>query len=183
MIVAVEGIVIKKDPMNCVLKLSNGISYSIIISLNCSAKLEVGGKFEFLTTQILREDANLLYGFLDRSEKSVFDMLIKVSGIGASTSMAVCSSLSADSFIKAVVSGDSTVLTSVPGIGPKTARRIIAELGDAKMISQNENSYQNEATLALESLGFKRDKINKILLECTSTNTADLVKEALKKIK
>lgn len=183
MIVAVEGVITKKEPTSCVIKLNNGVSYGICVSLNCSAKFEKGAKIEFLTTQIIREDANLLYGFLDEKEQRMFEMLIKLSGIGASTAMAVCSSLSSDSFLKAVIGGDTTTLTSVPGIGPKTARRIIAELGDAKLIEfAPSESYKNEAILALESLGFKREKINKVISECSSTSTAELVKEALKKL-
>ncbi|MBR4141840.1 MAG: Holliday junction branch migration protein RuvA, partial [Campylobacter sp.] len=83
MIVAIEGIITKKEPTNCVIKLSNGISYSVNISLNCSAKLEKNAKIELLITQIIREDANLLFGFLDADEQKMFEMLIKLSGIGA----------------------------------------------------------------------------------------------------
>ena len=183
MIVALEGIITKKEPTNCVIKLNNGVSYSVGISLNCSAKLEKNGKIELLISQIIREDANLLYGFLESAEQKMFEMLIKLSGIGASTAMAVCSSLTSDSFMKAVINGDFATLTSVPGIGPKTARRIVAELSDAKLMEFSESeSYKSEATLALESLGFKRDRINKVLSECSSTSTAELVKEALKKL-
>lgn len=183
MIVALEGIITKKEPTNCVIKLNNGVSYGVGISLNCSAKLEKYAKIELLITQIIREDANLLYGFLESAEQKMFEMLIKLSGIGASTAMAVCSSLSSDSFLKAVINGDFATLTSVPGIGPKTARRIVAELGDAKLMEFSDNeSYKSEAILALESLGFKRDRINKVLSSCSSTSTAELVKEALKKL-
>ena len=171
MIVAIEGIITKKEPTNCVIKLSSGISYSVNISLNCSAKLEKNAKIELLITQIITD------------EQKMFEMLIKLSGIGVSTAMAVCSSLSSESFSKAVINGDTATLTSVPGIGPKTARRIVAELGDAKLMEfSSGESYKNEAAMALESLGFKRDKINKVLSECSSTSTAELVKEALKKL-
>ena len=113
----------------------------------------------------------------------MFEILIKLSGIGASTAMAVCSSLSSQAFIKAIASGDAATLTSVPGIGPKTARRMIAELGDAKLMEFSpDQTYKAEAISALESLGFKRDRINKAMVDCTSTSTAELVKEALKKL-
>ena len=93
----------------------------------------------------------------------MFEMLIKLNGIGASTAMAVCSSLSSQAFTNAIISGDADTFKSVPGIGPKTARRIIAELSDAKLINdESVPSYQNEALLALEALGFKREKIVKI---------------------
>ncbi|MBP3224502.1 MAG: Holliday junction branch migration protein RuvA [Campylobacter sp.] len=183
MIVGLEGIITHKEPTKCVIKCASGVSYAVAISLGCGARVERGDKVEFLITQIIREDANLLYGFLELKEKNMFEMLIKLSGIGASTAMAVCSSLSAESFSRAIITGDSTLLTSVPGIGPKTARRIIAELGDAKLMEFGESEvYKSEAMSALESLGFKRDRISKILLDCVSTNTADLIKEALKKL-
>ena len=183
MIVGLEGLITHKEPTRCVLKCASGVSYAVSISLGTGAKIERGSRVEFLITQIIREDANLLYGFLDAKEKNMFDMLIKLSGIGASTAMAVCSSLSSESFSRAIFSGDSALLTSVPGIGPQTARRIIAELSDAKFGEFGESEvYKAEAMSALESLGFKRDRISKILLDCVSTNTADLVKEALKKL-
>lgn len=183
MIAAIEGIITKKEPTNCIVKLNNGISYCVNISLNCSSKIEKSSKVEFLITQIIREDANLLYGFLDSGEKRIFDMLIKVSGIGASTAMAVCSTLSSDTFMRAIINGDSATLQSVPGIGVKTARRLVAELSDSKIVELSvSEDYKNETILALESLGFKRDRINKVLLECKATDTAALIKEALKKL-
>lgn len=183
MIKAVEGVISKKEPAFLVLKTVSGVSYGVFISLFCSAKLEVGARVELNITQIIREDANLLYGFLDINEQKMFEMLIKLSGIGASTAMAVCSSLSPNSFMNAVINGDIDTLKKVPGIGPKTARRVIAELSDAKLVSETSVAeYQNEAILALEALGFKRDKIYKVIAECGSTNTSELIKEALKKL-
>ncbi|CZE48042.1 Holliday junction branch migration protein RuvA [Campylobacter geochelonis] len=183
MIAAVEGVITKKEPGFAVLKTVGGVSYGIIISLNTSANLTKGEKVELITTPVIREDANLLYGFLDVKEQKMFEVLIKVSGIGPSTAMAVCSSLSATSFTNAVINGDVATLTTVPGIGPKTARKMLAELSDAKLISEEGvESYKNESALALESLGFKRDKILKVLSTCSSTNTSDLIKEALKKL-
>ncbi|WP_169779563.1 Holliday junction branch migration protein RuvA [Campylobacter curvus] len=183
MIRAIEGIITKKEPAFVVLKTAGGVSYGLFISLFCSAKLNKGEKAELNTTQIIREDANLLYGFLDTNEQKMFEMLIKLNGIGASTAMAICSSLSPNAFSNAVINGDADTFKSVPGIGPKTARRIIAELSDAKLISdESVPGYQNEALLALEALGFKREKIVKILPDLKSTSTSELVKEALKKL-
>ena len=175
MIVAIEGIITKNEPSSAVLKTSNGVSYGVGVSLKTSAKLQKGAKVELLISQILREDANLLYGFLDVEEKRNFDMLRKLSGIGAATAMAVCSSLSPSDFVKAVINGDANALT-------KTARRIIAELSDAKLILADIPTYKNEAIMALESLGFKREKIISVLNDCDSDNTGDLVKQALQKL-
>lgn len=183
MIKAIEGIITKKEPTSIWLKLPCGITYGIFISLFTSSNLNKGDNAELFITQIIREDANLLYGFIKESEQRIFEMLLKVNGIGAATAMAVCSSLSPDDFSRAIINGDSDTLRRVPGIGPKTARTLIAQLSDAKFseISSME-SYQNEAFMALESLGFKRDKISKVLSECVSGDTTSLIKEALKKL-
>lgn len=183
MIKAIEGIITKKEPTNLILKTASGVSYGIAISLFCSAKLEKNQKIELLITQIIREDADLLYGFLDANEQKMFEMLIKLNGVGVATAMATCSSLTPAAFLSAITNGDLAALQTVAGIGAKTARRIIAELSDAKItMDEALPAYHHEAILALESLGFKREKILQTLSKCTSTNVGDLVKEALKKL-
>lgn len=179
MIKAIEGLITKKEPTQLWLKCA-GITYGISISLFTSAALQKGQNIELYITQIIREDANLLYGFLKESEQRIFELLLKVNGIGASTAMAVCSSLSPDEFSAAVINGDDAVLKRVPGIGPKTARTLIAQLSDAKLGEISNISSSSEAFMALESLGFKRDKISAALAKCTSSDTASLIKEALK---
>ncbi|WP_297575526.1 Holliday junction branch migration protein RuvA [uncultured Campylobacter sp.] len=183
MIVEIEGILTKLEPTMAVIKLSSGISYGVIISLNCSLVLKEGQKTALIVKQIVREDANLLYGFKDSDEKMMFELLLKVSGVGASTAMAVCSTLNFSDFTSAIVNGDIKVLTQVPGIGQKTARKMVAELSDAKLIgNESLESYKSQSIMALESLGFKKDRILKVLSTCKSKNTADLIKEALKKL-
>lgn len=184
MIVAVEGILTKLEPNLAILKCASGISYGVIVSLNCSSTLKKGEPTELMTTQILREDASLLYGFQDKKEQAMFSMLLKVSGVGASTAMAVCSTLSSSEFTSAIINGDEKALTAVPGIGLKSARKIIAELSDAKLLmdSVEVDNYKNDAILALETLGFKRDRVLKVISECKSEDTASLIKEALKKL-
>ena len=107
MIKAIEGVITKKEPANLILKTAGGVSYGVAISLFCSAKLERGQSVELNITQIIREDADLLYGFLDSNEQKMFETLIKLSGIGAVTAMAVCSSLNPNAFLNAVKSGDA----------------------------------------------------------------------------
>lgn len=180
MIKAIEGLITKKEPTQLWIKCA-GITYGVNISLFTSAALQKGQNIELYITQIIREDANLLYGFLKESEQRIFELLLKVNGIGASTAMAVCSSLNPDEFSSAVINGDDAVLKRVPGIGPKTARTLIAQLSDAKLGEiSSASSSSSEAFMALESLGFKRDKISAALAKCTSDDTASLIKEALK---
>ena len=182
MVVAIEGIIAKKEPTFVVLKCASGVSYGIFISLFSATKLEKGQKIELLITQILKEDSNKFYGFLDKDEQRIFEMLLKVNGVGATTAMAVCSSLDTSSFYKALNQGDENALKKVPCIGAKSAKRIIIELSDAKMQLDSISDDKSEALAALLSLGFKQDKILNVLSTCKSSSTSELVKEALQKL-
>lgn len=182
MVAAIEGVVTQKEPTFVVLKTNGGVSYGISVSLFCAARLEKGVKTELLTTMIVKEDAQRLFGFLDKNEQKMFEMLLKVNGVGAATAMAVCSSLDVNSFYAALQKGDESAFKKVPGIGPKSAKRILIELGDAKVAFESGNAVQNEALQALLTLGFKQDKILKALSECKAQSTAELIKEALQKI-
>lgn len=182
MIKGIEGVISVKEPTFIVLKTSGGVSYGISVSLFCSAKIEKGQKAELFTTMIVKEDSQRLYGFLDKNEQRMFELLLKVNGIGATTAMAVCSSLDTNSFYKALNLGDENAFKQVPGIGPKSAKRIIIELGDAKISLDNSNEPANQALQALLSLGFKQDRAVKALSECKASSTSELIKEALKKL-
>lgn len=182
MVVGIEGIITKKEPTFIIVKCINGLSYGVFISLFCSAKVELGQKYEFLITQIIKEDSNKFYGFLDKEEQKIFEMLLKVNGIGANTAMTICSSLDVNSFYKALTLNDENVFKKVPGIGPKSAKRILIELSDAKTHLEQISDDKSQALAALISLGFKQEKIIKVLSNCTSNNTSDLIKEALKKL-
>jgi len=182
MIVGIEGIVEKKEPTFIHINL-NGLIYEVHISINTSNAIK-DKKVKLHITQIIREDVNLLYGFIDSSEKKMFDTLIKINGVGPKVAMAVCSTFVPESFAKVVSSKDVSMLKRVPGIGPKAASRILVELADFIVDegtqSMDTHSY-NEAIMALESLGFKKDAISKALKN-ESGDTATLVKTALKKL-
>lgn len=182
MVVAIEGIVVKKEPTFVILKTNFGLSYGISISLFCSAKIEKGQKCELLITQIIKEDSHKFYGFLEKDEQKIFEMLLKVNGIGASIAMTVCSSLETNAFYKTLQQNDDSLLQKVPGIGPKSAKRILVELADAKIGFENVEDDKSQALAALLSLGFKKEKILPALRECKGANTSDLIKEALKKL-
>lgn len=182
MVVAIEGIITKKEPTFIIIKCQSGISYGIFVSLFSSSKLALNEKQELLITQIIKEDSNKFYGFLDKNEQNMFEMLLKVNGIGASTAMAVCSSLDSNLFFQALSTNDENAFKKIPGIGPKTAKRIITELADSKLKINNTNTNQTQALAALISLGFKEDKIIKVLSTCQNTETSQIIKEALKKL-
>lgn len=183
MIVGLIGKIIKKEPTLLHIDV-NGVIYEVFVSLNCSSKI-ISEDVKLQITQIIREDANNLYGFVDINEKKLFDTVIKINGVGPKVALAICSTFTPNSFAQIVSSNDVNMLKRVPGIGPKGASRILVELSgfivDNNLDEIGSNSHF-EATLALESLGFKKDLIVSVLKSCISTNTSDLVREALKKL-
>lgn len=183
MIIGIDGEVIKKEPTFVHLKTSSGFTYKVNVSLFCSNEINLGEIFLHVT-QIIREDANNLYGFKDNDEKRVFDTLVKVNGVGPSTALAVCSTMSPSDFAGALTSNSVEAFKKVPGIGPKSAKRILVELSDFELQSDSlgQNSSINETIMALESLGFKKERIRKVLSTCSGTDTSSLIKEALKKL-
>ncbi|MBD3842550.1 MAG: Holliday junction branch migration protein RuvA [Campylobacterales bacterium] len=188
MIVAIEGKIEKKEPTLVHINV-NGLVYEVFVSLNCSGAI-IDSKVKLHTTQIIKEDSNSLYGFLDLNEKKLFDTVIKINGVGPKVAMAICSTFTPASFAQIVTNNDVSMLKRVPGIGPKGASRILVELSGFVVTSSanvsdetnNLNACAVEAAMALESLGFKKDQISKALANCTSTDTASLVKEALKNL-
>lgn len=183
MIVGLKGKVSHKEPTFVHVETVNGITYKIIISLFTSSNLKSGDEVALKTTQIFREDAQILFGFLSDNEQKMFETLIKINGVGPTTAMAFCSTLTPEDFATALVKNDAQTLKTVPGIGPKSAKRILVELSDyALNFDQASNQSYQEALLALESLGFKKERVKKALLECKAKDTATLVKEALKKL-
>ena len=182
MIVGLYGKIEYKEPSFVHVEVS-GVVYEVFISLQTFSAL---GKesIKLFTTQIIREDAQLLFGFIDRHEKKLFARLIKISGVGPKVAMAICSTYTPSQFATVINNKDMNGVKKVPGIGPKSAGRILVELNgfDAEILSSGAplNSSVNEASEALESLGFKKDKISKALSACEGSDTASLVKQALK---
>ncbi len=181
MIAMLDGKIVRKEPTLLWLKVG-GVTYEVNISVNCYNELGSEGA-ELFITQIIREDANLLYGFLDKNEKKMFDSLIKISGVGPKAAMAICSTYSPATFSDIISRGDVSSLKRVVGIGPKTAGRILVELGGFSVDDTTfKNSAASEAAMALESLGFKKEEIAKAMQGLSGNDTGKLVKEALKKL-
>ncbi|MDA7816633.1 Holliday junction branch migration protein RuvA [Sulfurimonas sp.] len=183
MIVGLEGVIEYKEPSFVHLKVQ-GIVYEVFISLQTFSSLG-SGDVKLFTSQIIREDAQLLFGFLEISEKKLFQRLIKINGVGPKVAMAICSTYTPTQFATVINNKDINGVKKVPGIGPKSAGRILVELSgfDVELISSPDSDKSqafSQATEALESLGFKKDKISKVLTTCSGEDTASLVKEALK---
>ena len=183
MIVGLIGKVVKKEPTSLQLNVG-GVIYEVFVSLNCSSKI-ISDEITLEIIEIIREDAHNLYGFLDSNEKKLFDTVIKINGVGPKVALAICSTFTPSSFAQIVTSNDVNMLKRVPGIGPKGASRILVELSGFIVDGASSDEATNiniEASLALESLGFKKDIVTTILKSCTSTTTSELVREALRKL-
>ena len=183
MIVGLKGNIKYKEPSFVHVYVS-GIVYEVFISLQTFSALG-SDEVELFISHIIREDAQLLFGFLDKSEQKLFQRLIKINGVGPKVAMAICSTYTPTQFATLVNNKDINGIKKVPGIGPKSAGRILVELNgfDAELITTSTSPQTRsfgEATEALESLGFKKDKISKALSSCSAEDTASLVKEALK---
>ncbi len=181
MIVGIEGKVERKEPTHLHINV-NGIIYQVWVSLNCSGAVSKDD-IKLFTTYIVKEDSQSLYGFVDLNEKKLFDTVIKINGVGPKVALAICSTFTPNSFAQIVANKDVATLKRVPGIGPKGASRILVELSGF-VVDGNIDDVQgvsvSEASQALESLGFKKDQINKVLSNCSAITTSELVKQALK---
>ena len=187
MIVGLKGSVAYKEP-NVVHLDVQGVVYEVFISLQSFSALEE--QVYLHTVHIVREDAELLYGFVTKAEKALFERLIKINGVGPKVAMAICSTYTPQQFASVISSNDVAGIKRVPGIGPKSAGRILVELNgfDSELLENTQNiepkgKAHSEATEALEALGFKKEQISKALSQCSSDDTASLVKEALKYLK
>ena len=130
MIGRIQGKLIESNPPRILVDV-HGVGYEIDVPMSTFYSLpNLGSEVTLLTHMIVREDAQLLYGFLTAEERETFRILLKVSGIGARTALAVLSGLSVADLVNAVALQDAAILTRVPGIGKKTAERLILELKD-----------------------------------------------------
>tara|TARA_B110000046_G_scaffold25332_3_gene24816 strand:- start:8390 stop:8971 length:582 start_codon:yes stop_codon:yes gene_type:complete len=191
MIAHINGRLVEKSPTYVVID-CGGVGYKLNISLNTYSKLGEGESCKLFTEFIVREDAQLLYGFKDVSERRLFQMLISVSGVGPATALLVLSSADAEEIQQAILSGNTAWFKGVKGIGPKSAQRIIIDLKDKiskeNISSENaiglNNTLKEEALSALVNLGFNKNlaekMIQKILIADPSAVVEDVIKQALK---
>lgn len=182
MIVGISGDVVHNEPTFLHID-ANGLVYQVNISLNCNSQIKTK-QIKLHTTYIVKEDSQSLYGFFELNEKKLFDTVIKINGVGPKVALAICSTFTPKSFATIVSNKDVDMLKKVPGIGTKGASRILVELSGFVVDGEqsSESVAISEAMLALESLGFNREKIQKILTSCESSDTSSLVKEALKRL-
>ena len=191
MIAHLNGKLVEKSPTHVVIE-CGGVGYKLNISLNTYSRIGDSESCKLFTEFIVREDAQLLYGFKEVSERRLFQLLISVSGIGPATALLVLSSADAEEIQQAILSGNAAWFKGVKGIGPKSAQRIIIDLKD-KISKENisadnsigvDNTVKEESLSALVNLGFNKNlaekMIQKILIANPSSAVEDVIKQALK---
>jgi Holliday junction DNA helicase RuvA len=161
MISYVRGVLDYKEP-NLVIVDINGIGYEVFVPLSTYQKLPaVGGQVKLHTYHHVREDTMQLYGFLSSEEKEVFELVLSISGVGTKVALSILSFISVNEFRRAIAQGDMKTLTKIPGIGKKSAERMVLELKDKigdisideRMLRLLEVESTNDAVSALLTLG------------------------------
>ncbi len=188
MIAQIRGKLIEKTPTYVVID-CNGVGYELKISLNTFSEIREQEECSLLTHFVVREDAQILYGFNEGSERELFRLLISVSGVGSATAMMILSSLSPNETKGAILTGDVNTLKSVKGIGAKSAERIIIDLRDkigkidgaATISLTTNNTIKEEALSALVMLGFAKSSAEKALTKILSTGEELTVEELIKR--
>jgi Holliday junction DNA helicase RuvA len=193
MIAQLQGKLVEKNHTDLIID-CGGVGYFVEISLHTFSLIPDSEHIKVFTQMIVREDAHKLYGFMEKSERELFKMLISVSGIGSNTARVMLSSLDPQQLAQAIASGDLRTIQSVKGIGLKTAQRVLIDLKDKilHVLSDTEismfssNTGKEEALSALETLGYLRKQsqkvVEKILTAEPDATVERIIKEALKQL-
>lgn len=194
MIDYISGKIAELTPTRVVLD-NSGIGYAIEISLQTYAALESQKEAKVYIYHHIQSssDVELFYGFSSKDERSIFELLISVSGVGVNTARVILSSFSADELREAILSENVAAIKSVKGIGLKTAQRMVLELKDKiskgeggvseVLMVSDRNAVAEEAAAALQMLGFSKPNISKAIQKIVSSNlnikVEELIKQAL----
>ena len=193
MITQIRGRLVEKNPTYVVVDCA-GVGYMLHISLQTFSALSDDENVRLFAHLSVREDAHTLYGFISKTEREVFKLLISVSGVGPSIARTMLSSMSSEEVQNAIASENVTLIQSVKGIGLKTAQRVIVDLKDKilktfdidQLSLNTNNTNKEEALSALEVLGFNRRQSEKVItaiLKSTPNETVELlIKKALKNL-
>jgi holliday junction DNA helicase RuvA len=193
MIAHLQGKLVEKSPTQLVID-CGGVGYEVHISLHTYSLLPSTDFIKVFTYLQIKEDAHTIFGFVEKSEREIFKLLLSVSGIGAGIARTMLSSLDPRQITQAIASGDVGTIQSIKGIGSKTAQRVILDLKekvlklydlDEVSISQS-NTNRDEALSALEVLGFVRKAsekvIDKIVKDNPDASVETIIKQALKSL-
>lgn len=198
MIGRIAGVLLEKQAPELLIDVG-GIGYELQAPLTTVFELPPpGAKVELFTHLVVREDAHLLYGFSRRSDRTLFRELIKVSGVGPKLALAILSGMDADGFARCVRDSDAAALVRLPGVGKKTAERLLVEMRDrladwqvdglsvntgSAALPGGDNAPQHEAESALIALGYKPQEAAKMVLaagKAGAVSSEELIRGALK---
>jgi Holliday junction DNA helicase RuvA len=201
MIGQLRGTILEKQAPHILLDVG-GVGYEIDAPMTTFYELPVTGDEVVLYTHLaIREDAHKLYGFVSKSDRSLFRSLIKVSGVGAKLALALLSGMAANEFVNTIKNKDVDSLVKIPGVGKKTAERLVVEMGDrlkdwqgavvsteanainASASESADNSTQ-DAISALISLGYKPQQASMMVLkvDASAASSEDIIRQALKSV-
>lgn len=200
MIGRLRGNILEKQPPLVLLE-ANGVGYEVHMPMTCFYELpELGQEAIVFTHFVVREDAQLLYGFNDKQERALFRELIKVNGVGPKLALAILSGMSAQQFVSAVESEEITALVKLPGVGKKTAERLLVEMKDrfkglnGDLFNSSEISLPSaaekapeadaeaEAVSALVALGYKPQEASRMVSKIAKpgADCETLIRDALR---
>ncbi|MDR3492754.1 MAG: Holliday junction branch migration protein RuvA [Gammaproteobacteria bacterium] len=200
MIGQLKGILLEKQPPQLILDV-NGVGYEIDASMNTFYHLpEVGQAITLFTHFVVREDAHLLYGFHAKEERALFRTLLKVNGVGPKLALTILSSIDPTEFVRCVVNNDTASLVRLPGVGKKTAERLIIEMRDkvanwqpVESMSVNElpnssrvsrNQDSQDAVSALIALGYKPQEASRVVskVDDGSLSSEEIIRRSLREM-
>ncbi len=192
MIGFIRGRLLEKKPPLLLVDVG-GIGYEIEVPMSTLYELpDAGGEVALRTHLVVREDAHTLFGFASEAERSLFRNLLKISGVGARLALAILSGISVDAFVRCVQEEDTDVLIKIPGVGKKTAGRLLVEmrdrLRDVGYLPGGENGGKagtgpaDEAYSALVALGYKPGEVTRMIasIDSKGLDTQDLIRRVLK---
>lgn len=186
----IEGEIVDRSPAQLIVK-AGSIAYLLNISVNTYSRIGEAKSGRLYLHHVVREDAQLLYGFADKEERHIFRLLLSVSGVGANTARLILSSMVPGEVRNAILSGNVVALQNIKGIGAKSAQRIIVDLRDKvgkasetdELFHPQDNTVKDEALSALVALGFPRKTVEKSLeklMKGEDMSVEEVVKAALK---
>ena len=194
MIGRLHGTVVEKSAPQLIIDI-HGVGYEVETPLPTFCQVALGKEATLWIHQVIREDANLLYGFSDREERALFRLFLKVSGVGPKLALSLLSGMEPNAFLRCIERDDVVTLTKIPGVGKKTAERLIIELRDRikelmpnsatateRLSLTTQLSPVAEAEQALMALGYKPLEAQKAvaLVKNQHEDTANLIRAALK---
>ena len=188
MISWLSGKVLEIDPSGIIVLNVNGVGYEVFVSMHTLCSLKVGEQASLQIHSHIREDQFSLFGFQDHKERALFRNLNKVSGVGAKTALNLMSGMSAQDLMQAIENSDDVAIARTPGIGKKTAQRLILELRgklvdgtEAALSGASGHTLQQDVKSALLNLGYKGPQVDKVLKTVDSTlDFENMFKAALK---